>query len=166
MLHLVWVARTCCGAVIVSTACCHAEIAFEMYDFAKFAPSTPPLALPASRATCPGQLCICFMQQSDLGLVTPCRTAVTVANQQQDSEVTALRAVISLANETLFDLINATIAANYTSQLSALDSAYSSDPNNVCPQAHLSSWALLSTPAAAAILPVAVLSVCPREIIT
>ena len=91
---------------------------------------------------------------------------MTVANQQQDSEVTALRAVISLANETLFDLINATIAANYTSQLSALDSAYSGDPNNVRPQAHLSSWALLSTLAAAASLPVAVSSLCPQEIST
>lgn len=68
---------------------------------------------------------------------------MTVANQQQDSEVTALRAVISLANETLFDLINATIAANYTARLSALNTAYSGDPNNVCPQAHLLSCALL-----------------------
>ena len=71
--------------------------------------------------------------------MTLCRTAVTVANQQQDSEVTTLRAVISLANETLVDLINATIAVNYTDRLSALDSANSGNPNNVCPQAHLSS---------------------------
>ena len=83
------------------------------------------------------------MQKSKLYLVITCRTAVTVANQQQDSEVTALRAVISLANETLFDLINATIAANYTGRLSALDSAYSSDPNNVCPQAHSCALLLL-----------------------
>lgn len=76
--------------------------------------------------------------------VTLCRTAVAVANQQQDSEVTALRAVISLANETLFNLVNATIVANYTNQLAALDTAYSRDPNNVCPQACLSPPASLS----------------------
>ena len=77
------------------------------------------------------------MQSSQLALVTLCRTAVAVANQQQDNEVTALRAVISLANETLFNLVNATIVANYTNQLSALDTTYSRDSNNVCPQACL-----------------------------
>lgn len=89
--------------------------------------------------------------------MTLCRTAVTVANQQQDSEVTALRAVISLANETLVDLINATIAANYTRQLSALDTLYSGDPNNVCPQAHVQRFQPLTT---AATLPLAVPGVC------
>ena len=83
------------------------------------------------------------MQEPQRCSATLCRTAVTVANQQQDSEVTALRAVISLANETLFDLINATIAANYTGQLSALDTANSGDPNNVCSQACLPFSALL-----------------------
>ena len=62
-----------------------------------------------------------------------CRTAVEVANQQQDSEVTALRAVITLANATLPDLINATIAANYTAQLSQLDADNSNDPSDVSP---------------------------------
>ena len=62
-----------------------------------------------------------------------CRTAVSVADQQQDSEVTALRAVITLANATLPDLINATIAANYTAQLSQLDADNSNDPSDVRP---------------------------------
>lgn len=56
---------------------------------------------------------------------------MSIANQQQDSEVTTLRAVISLANETLVDLINATIAANYTAQLSQLDSDNSNNPTDV-----------------------------------
>ena len=65
------------------------------------------------------------------GLALCYRTAVTVADQQQDSEVTALRTVITLANETLFDLINATITANYTAQLNRLDTSYSSSPSDV-----------------------------------
>ncbi|KAL3132313.1 hypothetical protein ABBQ32_008891 [Trebouxia sp. C0010 RCD-2024] len=59
------------------------------------------------------------------------RTAVSIANQQQDSEVTTLRAVITLANETLVDLVNATIAANYTAQLSQLDTDNSNNPTDV-----------------------------------
>ena len=62
-------------------------------------------------------------------LVNLYRTAVTVANQQQDSEVTALTAVITLANQTLVSLMNATIAANYTAQLSTLDSDNVSPPS-------------------------------------
>lgn len=81
---------------------------------------------------------------------------MAVANQQQDSEVTALRAVIFLANETLFNLVNATIVANYTNQLSALDTAYSRDPNNVCPQACLPPPALQSPLAHPAIVSVVV----------
>ena len=72
-----------------------------------------------------------------------CRTAVAVADQQQDSEVTALQTVITLANETLFDLVNATIAANYTAQLTKLDNTYSSTPNDV--RLALSCTCLLAT---------------------
>ena len=56
---------------------------------------------------------------------------MSVADVQQDSEISALESVISLANETLFDLINATISANYTSQLDALDSTYGSNSTDV-----------------------------------
>ena len=78
-----------------------------------------------------------------------CRTAVAVADQQQDSEVAALQTVITLANATLFDLVNATIAANYTAQLTRLDSTYSSTPNDVC---HCNSCLLLQLPAAVLLL--------------
>ena len=60
-----------------------------------------------------------------------CRTAVSVADVQQESEITALDSVISVDNETLIDLINATISANYTSQLEALDSSYGSNSTDV-----------------------------------
>ena len=59
------------------------------------------------------------------------RTAVTVADQQQDSETANLQTVISLANQTLITLLNATVAANYTAQLTALDTEYASDSSNV-----------------------------------
>lgn len=60
-----------------------------------------------------------------------CRTAVSAADAQQDSEISDLQTVISLANETLFDLINATITANYTAQLDALDTTYSDNTSDV-----------------------------------
>ena len=60
-----------------------------------------------------------------------CRTAVAVADQQQDSEIANLRTVILLANETLVSLLNATVAANYTSQLTLLDSQIAANPSNV-----------------------------------
>lgn len=60
-----------------------------------------------------------------------CRTAVTVANAQQSSEIAGLKSVITLANETLVDLVNATIAANYTLQLTNLATTYASEPSNV-----------------------------------
>lgn len=59
------------------------------------------------------------------------RTAVTVADQQQDSETANLQTVITLANQTLVTLLNATVAANYTAQLTALDTKYASDSSNV-----------------------------------
>ncbi|DBB14252.1 TPA: hypothetical protein ACH3X3_001198 [Trebouxia sp. C0006] len=58
------------------------------------------------------------------------RTAVSAADAQQDSEISDLQTVISLANETLFDLINATITANYTAQLDALDTTYSDNTSD------------------------------------
>ena len=56
---------------------------------------------------------------------------MSVADVQQDSEITDLETVISLANETLFDLINATITANYTALLDALDTTYSDNTSDV-----------------------------------
>lgn len=56
---------------------------------------------------------------------------MSVADVQQDSEITDLETVISLANETLFDLINATITANYTAQLDVLDTTYSDNTSDV-----------------------------------
>lgn len=56
---------------------------------------------------------------------------MTVADKQQDSEIANLRTAISLANETLVTLLNATIAANYTSQLNTLATQYASNPSNV-----------------------------------
>jgi len=56
---------------------------------------------------------------------------VSAADAQQDSEISDLQTVISLANETLFDLINATITANYTAQLDALDTTYSDNTSDV-----------------------------------
>ena len=56
---------------------------------------------------------------------------MSVADVQQDSEITDLESVISLANETLFDLINATITANYTALLDALDTTYSDNTSDV-----------------------------------
>ena len=61
-----------------------------------------------------------------------CRTAVSAADAQQDSEISDLQTVISLANETLFGLIDATITANYTAQLDTLDSTYSDNTSDVC----------------------------------
>ncbi|KAA6428169.1 MAG: hypothetical protein FRX49_01765, partial [Trebouxia sp. A1-2] len=58
------------------------------------------------------------------------RTAVSAADAQQDSEISDLQTVISLANETLFDLINATITANYTAQLDTLDTTYSDNTSD------------------------------------
>ena len=63
--------------------------------------------------------------------VVKIRTAVTVADQQQDSETANLQTVITLANQTLVTLLNATVAANYTAQLTALDTKYASDSSNV-----------------------------------
>ncbi len=60
-----------------------------------------------------------------------CRTAVSAADAQQDSEISDLQTVISLANETLFGLIDATITANYTAQLDTLDSTYSDNTSDV-----------------------------------
>ena len=54
-----------------------------------------------------------------------------MADIQQDSEIAALEAVISIANETLFDLINSTITSNYTAQLDLLDSTYGSNSTDV-----------------------------------
>ncbi len=64
-------------------------------------------------------------------LLVCCRTAVSAADAQQDSEISDLQTVISLANETLFDLINATITANYTAQLDTLDTTYSDNTSDV-----------------------------------
>lgn len=58
------------------------------------------------------------------------RTAVSAADAQQDSEISDLQTVISLANETLFGLIDATITANYTAQLDTLDSTYSDNTSD------------------------------------
>ena len=60
-----------------------------------------------------------------------CRTAVSAADAQQNSEISDLQTVVSLANETLFDLINATITANYTAQLDTLDSSYNDNTSDV-----------------------------------
>lgn len=56
---------------------------------------------------------------------------MSAADAQQDSEISDLQTVISLANETLFDLINATITANYTAQLDTLDTTYSDNTSDV-----------------------------------
>ena len=56
---------------------------------------------------------------------------MTVADQQQDSEIANLESVITLANQTLVSLLNATIAANYTSQLTTLDAQIAANPSNV-----------------------------------
>ena len=59
------------------------------------------------------------------------RTALSAADVQQDSEISDLQTVISLANETVFGLINATITANYTAQLDTLDSTYGDNTSDV-----------------------------------
>ena len=59
------------------------------------------------------------------------RTAVSAADAQQNSEISDLQTVVSLANETLFDLINATITANYSAQLDTLDSTYNDNTSDV-----------------------------------
>lgn len=70
---------------------------------------------------------------------------MSVADDQQDSETAALETVISLANETLFDLINATITANYTTLLDALDTLYADDTSNVSTCLYLCAFHLLKT---------------------